>query len=79
MFTIVTFSTFGWDHVTQGLVQFGFTLMDSYGPKGVFGRLPEGISDAAEDAHSECLRSWIEDSLTDLQGDELIAKTDHSF
>ena len=37
------FSTFGWDHVTQGLVQFGFTLMDSYGPKGVFGRLPEGI------------------------------------
>ena len=38
-----TFSTFGWDHVTQGLVQLGFTLMDSYGPKAVFGRLPEGI------------------------------------
>ena len=40
---LATFSTFGWDHMTQGLMQFGFTLMDSYGPKGVFGRLPEGI------------------------------------
>jgi len=26
-------SLFGWDHVTQGLVQLGFTLMDAYGPK----------------------------------------------
>ena len=36
-------STSGWDHVTQGLVLLGFSLMDSYGPKGVFGRLPEGL------------------------------------
>lgn len=26
-------SLFGWDHVTQGLVQLGFTLMDAFGPK----------------------------------------------
>ncbi|XP_019626483.1 PREDICTED: Fanconi anemia group I protein-like [Branchiostoma belcheri] len=26
-------SSYGWDHVTQGLVQLGFTLMDSFGPK----------------------------------------------
>ncbi|XP_031554270.1 Fanconi anemia group I protein-like [Actinia tenebrosa] len=26
-------SLFGWDHVTQGLVQLGFLLMDSYGPR----------------------------------------------
>ncbi|KAL9983051.1 hypothetical protein ACROYT_G005175 [Oculina patagonica] len=31
-------SLFGWDHVTQGLVQLGFTLMDAFGPK-VFGML----------------------------------------
>ena len=29
-------SLFGWDHVTQGLVQLGFTLMDAFGPK-IFG------------------------------------------
>ena len=32
-------STYGWDHVVQGLVQMGFILMDSYGPKGAFGRV----------------------------------------
>lgn len=26
-------SLFGWDHVTQGLVQLGFMLMDAFGPK----------------------------------------------
>ncbi|XP_073239367.1 Fanconi anemia group I protein-like [Porites lutea] len=26
-------SLFSWDHVTQGLVQLGFTLMDAFGPK----------------------------------------------
>ncbi|XP_072889339.1 Fanconi anemia group I protein isoform X1 [Hemitrygon akajei] len=30
----VTNSVFGWDHVTQSLVQLGFILMDSFGPKG---------------------------------------------
>ncbi|XP_072004593.1 Fanconi anemia group I protein isoform X2 [Engystomops pustulosus] len=30
---IVKNSVFGWDHVTQGLVELGFLLMDSYGPK----------------------------------------------
>ena len=29
-------SLFGWDHVTQGLVLLGFTLMDAFGPK-IFG------------------------------------------
>ncbi|KAM9572142.1 Fanconi anemia group I protein isoform 2-T3 [Salvelinus alpinus] len=32
-------SVFGWDHVTQGLVQLGFILMDAFGPKaGPFGK-----------------------------------------
>ncbi|ESO96862.1 hypothetical protein LOTGIDRAFT_115514, partial [Lottia gigantea] len=31
-------SKYGWDHVLQGLVQLGFTLMDSFGPKAAFGR-----------------------------------------
>uniref|UniRef100_A0A3Q3A1Z5 FA complementation group I n=1 Tax=Kryptolebias marmoratus TaxID=37003 RepID=A0A3Q3A1Z5_KRYMA len=36
-------SVFGWDHVTQGLVQLGFFLMDTFGPKpGPFGKAPEG-------------------------------------
>lgn len=36
-------SMFGWDHVTQGLVQLGFSLMDGFGPKpGPFGKTAEG-------------------------------------
>ncbi|XP_026167020.2 Fanconi anemia group I protein isoform X2 [Mastacembelus armatus] len=36
-------SVFGWDHVTQGLVQLGFYLMDTFGPKpGPFGKTTEG-------------------------------------
>ncbi|XP_042328112.1 Fanconi anemia group I protein [Sceloporus undulatus] len=34
---VVANSVFGWDHVTQGLVDLGFILMDSYGPKRPFG------------------------------------------
>ncbi|XP_063170503.1 Fanconi anemia group I protein isoform X2 [Candoia aspera] len=34
---VVASSVFGWDHVTQGLVELGFILMDSYGPKRPFG------------------------------------------
>ncbi|XP_060066716.1 Fanconi anemia group I protein-like [Ylistrum balloti] len=34
-------SVYGWDHVIQGLVHLGFTLMDSFGPKAVFGRVEE--------------------------------------
>ena len=37
--TIILHSTYGWDHVVQGLVQLGFILMDTYGPKAVFGRV----------------------------------------
>lgn len=37
------FSVFGWDHVTQGLVQLGFFLMNTFGPKpGPFGKCTEG-------------------------------------
>ncbi|XP_076588504.1 Fanconi anemia group I protein [Chaetodon auriga] len=36
-------SVFGWDHVTQGLVQLGFFLMDTFGPKpGPFGKTTDG-------------------------------------
>ncbi|CAL8260390.1 unnamed protein product [Merluccius merluccius] len=38
----VSNSVFGWDHVTQGLVQLGFFLMDTFGPKpGPFGKAVE--------------------------------------
>ncbi|TNN87802.1 Fanconi anemia group I [Liparis tanakae] len=41
-------SVFGWDHVTQGLVQLGFFLMDAFGPRpGPFGKTTEGSSSAA--------------------------------
>lgn len=36
-------SAYGWDNVIQGLVRLGFVLMDSFGPKGSFGRV-EGIT-----------------------------------
>lgn len=40
--TLPIHSVFGWDHVTQGLVQLGFFLMDSFGPKpGPFGKTAE--------------------------------------
>ncbi|NXP70999.1 FANCI protein, partial [Ramphastos sulfuratus] len=34
---VVQNSAFGWDHVTQGLVDLGFSLMESYEPKKSFG------------------------------------------
>ncbi|XP_039978862.1 Fanconi anemia group I protein [Xiphias gladius] len=41
-------SVFGWDHVTQGLVQLGFFLMDTFGPKpGPFGKNTEGSATGA--------------------------------
>lgn len=36
----------GWDHITEGLVQLGFTLMESYGPKSCFGK---AIASSASD------------------------------
>uniref|UniRef100_A0A8B9K1U9 FA complementation group I n=1 Tax=Astyanax mexicanus TaxID=7994 RepID=A0A8B9K1U9_ASTMX len=42
-------SVFGWDHVTQSLVQLGFILMDSFGPKaGPFGKTIEAPTTAAK-------------------------------
>ncbi|XP_061629167.1 Fanconi anemia group I protein [Phyllopteryx taeniolatus] len=41
-------SVFGWDHVTQSLVQLGFFLMDTFGPKpGPFGKTTEGSATVA--------------------------------
>ncbi|KAM8861255.1 Fanconi anemia group I protein [Synchiropus picturatus] len=41
-------SVFGWDHVTQGLVQLGFFLMDTFGPKpGPFGKTTDGSATVA--------------------------------
>ncbi|KAM9375874.1 Fanconi anemia group I protein [Pholidichthys leucotaenia] len=41
-------SVFGWDHVTQGLVQLGFFLLDAFGPKpGPFGKSSEGSATVA--------------------------------
>ncbi|KAI4888539.1 hypothetical protein NFI96_013036 [Prochilodus magdalenae] len=42
-------SVFGWDHVTQSLVQLGFILMDSFGPKaGPFGKSTEAPTTTAK-------------------------------
>ncbi|KAL6474155.1 hypothetical protein MHYP_G00177160 [Metynnis hypsauchen] len=42
-------SVFGWDHVTQSLVQLGFILMDSFGPKaGLFGKSTEAPTTTAK-------------------------------
>ncbi|CAI9718582.1 Hypothetical predicted protein [Octopus vulgaris] len=40
---VIENSTSGWDNVVPGLVQLGFILMDSFGPKSSFGRV-EGIA-----------------------------------
>lgn len=34
-YTLFFCSVHSWDHVTQGLIEFGFILMDSYGPKKI--------------------------------------------
>ncbi|XP_073687572.1 Fanconi anemia group I protein isoform X2 [Garra rufa] len=52
-------SVFGWDHVTQGLVQLGFILMDSFGPKaGAFGKISstEGTSTTAKTPNQQACR-----------------------
>ncbi|NWS55697.1 FANCI protein, partial [Chunga burmeisteri] len=41
---VVKNSAFGWDHVTQGLVDLGFSLMESYEPKKPFGGKAADIS-----------------------------------
>uniref|UniRef100_A0A668AJ14 FA complementation group I n=1 Tax=Myripristis murdjan TaxID=586833 RepID=A0A668AJ14_9TELE len=42
-------SVFGWDHVTQGLVQLGFFLLDTFGPRpGPFGKASEGSATIAK-------------------------------
>lgn len=42
VYDLFVYSVFGWDHVTQSLVQLGFILMDLFGPKaGPFGKTTE--------------------------------------
>lgn len=54
--TLPMCSVFGWDHVTQGLVQLGFFLMDAFGPKpGPFGKTTEGsVTVARTPAQQAC-------------------------
>ncbi|XP_077992604.1 Fanconi anemia group I protein-like [Glandiceps talaboti] len=48
-------SLYGWDHVTQGLVQLGFVLMDSYGPKaGPFGKSAENNTHVKTPSQQAC-------------------------
>ncbi|XP_041693994.1 Fanconi anemia group I protein [Coregonus clupeaformis] len=51
-------SVFGWDHVTQGLVQLGFILMDAFGPKaGPFGKTTtEGANATAKTPTQQACR-----------------------
>lgn len=50
-------SVFGWDHVTQGLVQMGFFLMDNFGPKpGPFGKTSEGSAALARTPNQQACK-----------------------
>ncbi|XP_078711067.1 Fanconi anemia group I protein [Lampetra fluviatilis] len=51
-----TIQNSGWDHISQGLVQLGFTLMDSFGPKaGPGGKVAEtGASVSRTPAQQAC-------------------------
>ncbi|XP_037308033.2 Fanconi anemia group I protein [Pungitius pungitius] len=50
-------SVFGWDHVTQGLVQLGFFLMDAFGPKpGPFGKTTEGTVSVARTPNQQACK-----------------------
>ncbi|KAL6106973.1 fanci [Pungitius sinensis] len=50
-------SVFGWDHVTQGLVQLGFFLMDAFGPKpGPFGKTTEGTVSIARTPNQQACK-----------------------
>ncbi|XP_040017935.2 Fanconi anemia group I protein isoform X2 [Gasterosteus aculeatus] len=50
-------SVFGWDHVTQGLVQLGFFLMDAFGPKpGPFGKTTEGSANIARTPNQQACK-----------------------
>uniref|UniRef100_A0A8C3AZL7 FA complementation group I n=1 Tax=Cyclopterus lumpus TaxID=8103 RepID=A0A8C3AZL7_CYCLU len=50
-------SVFGWDHVTQGLVQLGFYLMDAFGPKpGPFGKTTEGSATIARTPNQQACK-----------------------
>ena len=47
-------STYGWDHVVQGLVELGFILMDAFGPKAAFGRIDVTPSLQSGPTHQAC-------------------------
>ncbi|KXJ09897.1 Fanconi anemia group I protein-like [Exaiptasia diaphana] len=47
-------SLFGWDHVTQGLVNLGFLLMDSFGPKAFESHTAEQLSPAQHSCNLGC-------------------------
>ncbi|KAK6475043.1 Fanconi anemia group I protein-like isoform X1 [Huso huso] len=50
-------SVFGWDHVTQGLVELGLMLMDSFGPKpGPFGKVAESNHNAPKTPAQQACR-----------------------
>ena len=48
------YSKYGWDHVIQGLVHLGFLLMDSFGPKAVFGRIDTSTVPQTGPTHLAC-------------------------
>ncbi|CAG2245059.1 FANCI [Mytilus edulis] len=47
-------SKYGWDHVIQGLVHLGFLLMDSFGPKAIFGRIETSTVPQTGPTHLAC-------------------------
>ncbi|GFS88300.1 fanconi anemia group I protein homolog [Nephila pilipes] len=52
----ITSSKFGWDHVCQGLVKFGFSVIDTFGPKYVAGNAVKSSSEEGCMLGSQILR-----------------------
>lgn len=49
-------SQFGWDHVCQGLIKFGFSAIDTFGPKYIIGNAIRSLSEEGCQLGSHILR-----------------------
>ncbi|KFM60272.1 Fanconi anemia group I protein-like protein, partial [Stegodyphus mimosarum] len=49
-------SEYGWDHICQGLVKFGFAALDAFGPKYVLGNVIKTVSEEGCRLGSQILR-----------------------
>ncbi|KAG8177343.1 hypothetical protein JTE90_020983 [Oedothorax gibbosus] len=53
---VIRSSQFGWDHVCQGLVKFGFSAIDTFGPRYIAGNAVKSVSEEGCQLGSHILR-----------------------